>query len=145
LLPFQFLHALDAEDLLALLADGQPQMIALVLSYLPAQRAAEVIDLLTPERQAAVVGRIAAMDQPRVEIVRDVAAALQRRLVGAKRKPRAGLLGVVRMLNSMQPTAERKLLGQLAEADPDLLVEIRRAMFGDDVAACAGWDVVEAA
>ena len=143
--PFQFLHGLDAEDLLALLADEQPQTTALVLSCLPAPRAAELIDLLQPERQAAVVGRIAAMEQPRPEIVGDVAAAIQRRLAGARRKPRVGLLGVVRMLNSMQPAAERTLLGQIAEADPDLLGEIRRAMFGDDVAACAGWDVVEAA
>ena len=46
--PFQFLHGLDADDLLALLADQLPQTIALILSYLPAQRAAEVIDLLAP-------------------------------------------------------------------------------------------------
>ena len=142
---FQFLHGLDAEDLLALLGEHLPQTIALILSYLPAQRAAEVIDLLAPERQAAVVDRIAALEQPDPEIVRDLAAAVQRRLAGARQQPRVGLLGVVRMLNAMRPKAERKLLGQIAQADPDLLGQIRRAMFGDDVAACAGWDVVAAA
>jgi flagellar motor switch protein FliG len=143
--PFQFLHGLGAEDLLALLADQLPQTIAIILSYLPAQRAAEVIDLLAPERQAAVVDRIAALEQPGPEIVRDVAAAVQRRLAGARQQPRVGLIGVVRMLNAMRPKAERKLLGEIAQADPNLLGQIRRAMFGDDVAARAGWDVVEAA
>ena len=43
------------------------------------------------------------------------------------------------MLNAMRPATERKLLGHIAQSDPDLLGEIRRAMFGDDVAACGGW------
>ena len=92
-----------------------------------------------------MVDRIAALEQPDPVIVRDLAAAVQRRLAGARQAPHVGLLGVVRMLNAMQPKAERKLLGQIAQANPDLLGQIRRAMFGDDVAARSGWDVVEAA
>ena len=49
------------------------------------------------------------------------------------------------MLNVMEPAAERRLLGKLAEADPELIREIRRAMFGVDVAAHEGWSVAEAA
>jgi flagellar motor switch protein FliG len=136
---FQFLRGLGGEDLLTILADEQPQTIALVLSHLPAEQAAKAVDALDPERQAAVLGRIAAIDPPSPAIVRDVAAGLHRRLVAAGWKPRTSLSGVVKMLSAMRPAAERKLLGEIGQADPDLLGEIRRVMFGDDVAACGAW------
>ena len=55
------------------------------------------------------------------------------------------MTNVVKMLNVMVPAAERRLLGDLAQADPDLHREIRRAMFGADVAACGEWNVTGAA
>jgi len=48
------------------------------------------------------------------------------------------------MLNVMEPAAERRLLGELAEADPQLVGKIRKALFGVDVAACANWGTVAA-
>ena len=46
-----------------------------------------------------------------------------------------GVTGVVRMLNVMEPAVERRLLAS-GRTDPQLAREIRRAMFGADVAAC---------
>ena len=137
--PFHFLHGLSAADLSAVLGDEQPQTVAFVLAHLPAEQAAAAIDTLEPERQAAVLGRIAALGTPPAEIARDVAAGLQRRLAAAGRKPRHGLHRAVKMLDSMRPADERRLLGAIGRIDPDLLGEIRRVMFGDDVAACAAW------
>ena len=34
------------------------------------------------------------------------------------------------MLNIMEPKTERRLLAELTEADPGLMFNIRRAMFG---------------
>ena len=48
---------------------------------------------------------------------------------------RGGIAGAVAILNSMRPAAERQLLGRLGGTDPDLLGDIRAAMFGTDVAA----------
>jgi flagellar motor switch protein FliG len=144
--PFQCLHDMGVQDLVSLLAEEHPQTVALILSQLPPEQAALAIDAFAPERQAAVLGRIATMDPPNREIVQDVAAGVQCRLSdGGGRKPRAGLAGLVKMLNAMPPAAERTLLGHVAEADPRLLHEIRRAMFGADVAACGEWDLVGAA
>ena len=87
------------------------------------------------------------MSEPSPEVVRDVENGLKRRLSAAIGRPTGnrGVASVVRMLNVMEPAAERRLLGKLAEADPQLVREIRRAMFGVDVAACEEWDVAEAA
>ncbi len=162
---FQLLHGMETEDLLALLADEHPQTVALVLSHLPAQQAAEALAAMPPELQAPLIRRIAAIDEPSAEIIRDVEDAIRRRLNGGKRgqspfvRSRAptegwsravpangdcplfpgtsiGMASVVKMLGAMRPAGERRLLGDLAQADPDLLGDIRRAMFGADVAGC---------
>lgn len=148
--PFEFLHDFAPDELLVLLADEQPQTLALVLSYLPAQLAAAALAEMPPERQTVVVGRIAAMGLPSEEVVRMVAEAVRRRAFGeaAPRTPHSmpsGVAGVVKLLNAMVPAAERRLLGDLAEADPALHGKIRQAMFGADVAACGEWNVSAAA
>jgi flagellar motor switch protein FliG len=145
--PFQFLHHLDHDALLDLIAEEHPQTIALVLSYLPPPQAAAVLSALTPEEQLLIVCRIAAMSEASPEVVQDVEEGLKCRLSSAIGLSAAhrGLGRVVKMLNVMEPATERRLLGDLAEADPQLVREIRREMFGVDVAACDGWDVTEAA
>ena len=135
---FEFLDGLGPDDLLALIGEERPPTIALILSGLPAPQAAEVIAMLPADQQAAVIGRIATMQQPSEEILSDVADGLRQRLTGPVRVPVGrGMARVVKMFGAMPPAAERKLLGDIAEADPDLLWDIRRAMFGEDVAACA--------
>ena len=86
------------------------------------------------------------MDEPRPEIVRDVEKSLLGRLRSVEDRPdgNRGVACVVRMLNAMEPAAERELLGELAEADPELVEQIRRAMFGADVAGCQEPSVAEA-
>ena len=80
-------------------------------------------------------------------MVRDVENALRRRLA-----PRAvgstdnrGVASLVRILNSMSPALERRLLASLSETAPELVQEIRRAMFGVDAAAGEEQDVHSAA
>ena len=135
--PFAFLHGLDAQAVLTLLGDEHPQTIALVLSRLPARLAAETLAALPAEQQASVLSRIAATEQPSGEIVHELAIAIRHRLSGPVRIPISrGLAKVAKMFGAMRPAAERTLLEGIAQADPNLLGKIRRAMFGADVAAC---------
>jgi len=135
--PFQFLHDLSSEALLDLIADEHPQTIALILSCVPPQQAAAVFAELAMEDQIALLCRIATIDAASPEIVRDVENGLKSRLRGAAGGPAGnrGVASVVKILNTMAPTAERSLLGKLAEVEPQLVGEIRRAMFGVDAAA----------
>jgi flagellar motor switch protein FliG len=145
--PFQFLNNVGSDDLLHLIADEHPQTVALILSYLPPRQAAAVLAGLPPEGQLSVVCRIAAMDQPSPEVIRDVEQGLRNRLCTADGQPadNRGVASVVKMLNVMEPKAERRLLGELTEAAPELMREIRRVMFGVDVADCQQQSVAEAA
>jgi flagellar motor switch protein FliG len=145
--PFAFLHDFQTDDLLDLIADEQPQTIAMMLFWLPSRLAGDVLAALPHDRQLGVIRRIAAIRQTRPEIVRDLENALRRRMFGTADRPAEsrGLARAVRILSAMKPATERRLLGELAEADPDLLREVRREMFGDDVAACGDWEMAEAA
>jgi flagellar motor switch protein FliG len=145
-LPFDFLGDLEADELLELLEDEHPRTISLVLCYVPPRTAAEVLARLTSDQQFAVVCRIATMREPGPKILRDVESVLRKRLQGEPIKAPldCGLASAVKILGAMDPVAERQLLGSLAEADPRLLREIRRAMFGPDVAAHADLDPVRA-
>ncbi|MEN6449235.1 MAG: hypothetical protein ABFC96_01980 [Thermoguttaceae bacterium] len=134
---FRFLFTMHPDELAATLADEHPQTIAVVLTHLPADQAGKVLSTLPAELQSSVIRRIAMMEEPSEEILREVEEALRRRLYGS---PIVGLgvgmTSVVKMLGAMRPTAERELLDELADADPDLFGSVRRAMFGSDVAAC---------
>lgn len=135
--PFQFLHDLPSDALLDLIADEHPQTIALILSCVPPQQAAAVFAELAMEDQIALICRIATIDAASPEIVRDVENGLKCRLRGAAGGPAGnrGVASVIKILNTMAPTAERSLLGKLAEVEPQLVGEIRRAMFGVDATA----------
>ena len=145
--PFQFLHDLPSDALLDLMADEHPQAIALVLTYLPPRQAAEVLAELTPEEQLSVICRIATIGEPSPDAVQDVEMGLKRRLSGAGGRPAAerGVASAIKIFNAMAPSAERSLLGKLAEVEPQLVREIRRAMFGVDVAVCDEHDLSGAA
>jgi len=144
--PFEFLHDLDAQSLLTLIGDEHPQTIALLLSRLPARQAAETLAALSPDQQASVISRIATTEQPSREVIGELAAAVQRRLSGPVSIPiQRGLAKVAKMFGAMRPATERKLLAGIAQADPDLLCKIRRAMFGADVVASAEWNASGAA
>jgi flagellar motor switch protein FliG len=145
--PFQFLHGLGAAEILDLIADEQPQTIALILCQLPPRQAAGVLAELTPEGQISITGRIAAMNDTSPETIRDVEQALSRRLYGPTTQSTGNrrLAGVVRILNVMEPASERRLLSMLAKTAPELAHEIRLAMFGPDVGRREGWQTADAA
>ncbi len=101
---------------------------------------------MPPELQVQLIGRIATIDVPDEEIIRDVEAAIERRLNGEKggcspfeqasADSPPGMTSLVKMLGAMRPADQRRLLGEIAQADVELLGGIRRAMFGADVAGC---------
>ena len=79
-LPFGFLHKADSQNILTILIDEHPQTIAMVLSYLPPTLAAGVLGGLNPQRQLAVIERIAEMSQTSPEAIEEVERALSNRM-----------------------------------------------------------------
>ena len=100
--PFQFLHETEDEQLVHLLAEEQPQIVALVMSHLPPERAAYVIDRIPPQQQVEVVRRLAALENTDAETLREIEQVLEARmsrLIDCERRRSAGPQSVARILS----------------------------------------------
>ena len=144
-LPFQFLRHVDSQNVLTYVIDEHPQTIALIMSHLPAGFGAEILAGLPPERQIAVVRRMATMSQTNPEIIREVEQGLENRMsnvVGHSFQNAGGVESVASMLNVSDRATERSILDHLAENDAELVDEIRRLMFVfEDIARFTAKDV----
>jgi len=131
-LPFGFLQKVDHQNLLTFIMDEHPQTIALILSHLQPQQAAEIIKGLPADRQLSVIRRVATMGQTSPEIIKEVERGLEHRMssvVSQQFEKAGGVPNVANMLNVIDRATERSLLENLGREDPDLVEEIRRLMF----------------
>lgn len=143
--PFGFLKKVDAQNLLTFIIDEHPQTIALVLTHLPAARAAEILKGLPPDRQLSVISRIATMGQTNPEIINEVERGLEHRMssvMSQQFENAGGVSSVAEILNVCDRSTERSLLENLGQEDPQLVEEIRRLMFVfDDIGKFADKEV----
>jgi flagellar motor switch protein FliG len=144
-LPFGFLKRVDPENLLTFIIDEHPQTIALILSHLPPKYGAEIIQHLPADRQLAVIRRVAHMGQTSPEVIHEVERGLESRMASVMSQSyekAGGVESVAEMLNVTGRATERALLENLAQEDPDLVVEIRRLMFVfEDISKLSDKDV----
>jgi flagellar motor switch protein FliG len=143
--PFGFLRHVDSQNLLTYLNDEHPQTIALIMSHLPSNIAAEILAGLPESRRLAVVRRVATMGRTNPEIIREVEKGLERRMssVMSQSFERAGgVEAVAEMLNVADRATERAIMDSLGQEDPELVDEIRRLMFVfEDIARFSDKDI----
>lgn len=133
--PFQFLKKADPGQIVTFIQDEHPQTIALILAHLPSGTAATVLSALPNEIQAEVVLRIATMERTPPEVVREVERVLERKMAAVFTQGftfAGGVKECAEILNSIDRAAEKSIMAQLEEADPELADEISRLMFTFD-------------
>jgi flagellar motor switch protein FliG len=140
--PLSFLHRVDPQQIASFIGDEHPQMIALVLSHLPPDAAAQVIASLDESMRTDVARRIATMDRISPDVVQEVARFLEQKLAAVLRagatggNEMGGLSSIVAILNQTERASEQQILGELEKSDPELAEKIRNEMFVfDDVVA----------
>jgi flagellar motor switch protein FliG len=132
-LPFQFLHRADPRQLLSFISGEHPQVIAVVLAHLPSDKATMVLSGLDPERQADVAHRIAVMDRTSPETLKELEAALERKM-GSVLQPMdvskvGGLDPLIQIINRSDRATERLIVEGLQARDPELAEEVKSRMF----------------
>lgn len=114
---FEFLHHAASGDLARGLRHEHPQLIAIVVAYLSAEKSAELLGYLPSELREEVLNRLAELDDADAEVIAELEQSLQRMFAGAKRQQRRSgprhdhlqaILGHLR-LNSPGVVAERPL------------------------------------
>ena len=130
--PFEFVRKTDAAQLLNFIQDEHPQTIALILSYLPATQASQIISALAPDRQADVAKRIAVMDRTSPDVIKEVEKVLESKLSSLVNQDYTivgGVDQVVEILNSVDRGTEKHIMETLEIEEPELADEIRKKMF----------------
>lgn len=131
-LPFSFLKKIDPQNILTFISDEHPQTIALILTYLPPAYGAEILAGLQPDRQLAVIRRIANMGQTSPEVIRSVEKGLEFRMANLMSQSfdkTGGVGSIAEILNITDRNTERTIMDQLSRESPELVEEIRRLMF----------------
>ncbi|NYG57034.1 flagellar motor switch protein FliG [Nocardioides perillae] len=132
-MPFQFLHRADPAQLRSFIVDEHPQVIALVLAHMTADKAALLLSGLAPAQQAQVAHRIAVMDRTSPETVRAVEATLERKLSSMLQPQEMSRVGgldpLVNIINRADRSTERQIVEGLEALDSQLADEVRSRMF----------------
>lgn len=130
--PFDAIRKTDPSQLLNFIQGEHPQTIAMILAYLQADHASQILSALPQEIQADVTRRIALMDRTSPDIIKDVEAILEQKLssiVTNEYASTGGIDSIVNILNTVDRGTEKNILDELDEEDPDLAAEIRQRMF----------------
>jgi len=136
---FEMLRNANPQEVAALLQDEMPQTIALVLSYLEAKVAADILTNMPKELQIEVTLRLAMMDRVSPQVVqvveRNLKNKLSRVISEADFRATGGVSFLVKMLNQVDRGVQKTIFEALETTNPKLVEEIRANMFTfDDLA-----------
>ena len=130
--PFAIARKADANQLLNVLSYEHPQTIALILCYLQADKAAQVLAELPENVQSEVALRIATMNNTSPMVIKEIEKVLDSKLSSIVRTEMTALGGVetlVDILNQVDRTTEKNITEGLEREDEELADKIKSSMF----------------
>lgn len=131
IIPFEELIDVPADNLVNIIVGEHPQTISLILTHLPQEKAAAILNLLPETIKADVALRILTIGKVQDDLVRDLDEALKKDLgkVGIATKEFDGVETLANILNEVDGQTEEYLMSQIEEEDSDLAEAIRQKMF----------------
>ena len=131
--PFNFMRKMDPSQIISFIKDEHPQIIAVVLAYLPADLASNVLASMQEEVQGTVAERIGMMGRVNPDAVRLVESILQRKmsnvLVATESSYIGGIDPLISIIQRSDRQTEKILLEAIEERDPKLAETIRANLF----------------
>lgn len=133
---FEMLRNANPQEVATLLQEEMPQTIALVLSYLEAKVAADILTSMPKELQIEVTLRLAAMDRVSPQVIQVVERSLKNKLSSVISevdfRATGGVSFLVKMLNQVDRGVQKTIFEALEGTNPKLVEEIRANMFTFD-------------
>jgi flagellar motor switch protein FliG len=123
---------MDPRGIAELIRLEHPQIIAIVLSFLEADQAAQVLSQFAERVRTDVVMRIATLDGIQPAALKELDEILEKQFSGAT-NVKSSILGGVKtaaeILNLLDGAVESKVMEEILEADNDLGQELQDNMF----------------
>ena len=129
--PFRDLAYVPTDKLFNMIKGEHPQTIALILSYLPHEKSAEILNLLPEGDKADIALRIVTIGQVQDELIREVDEALKNDIskIGTATRKFDGVEILASILNEVGGDAEEGILSHIEKENSDLADRIRQKMF----------------
>lgn len=130
--PFAIARKADAHQLMNVISNEHPQTIALILCYLQADKAGQILSALPEDIQSEVAYRIASMNNTSPLVIKEIEKVLDSKLYSVVKSDMTVLGGVstlVDILNQVDRTTEKNITESLEREDPELAEKIKESMF----------------
>lgn len=131
--PFNFLSKGDPKAMISLMQNERPQVIALILSYLDAELAANVMMNLPDDKRLDTISVMAKMDRVSPEAISLVESEMKRKfdtiITSEDNMNIGGLDYAADVMNHIDRSTEKRIFDDMEKVDPDLASEIRDRMF----------------
>lgn len=127
--PFESVSQADAGRIAEMLRDEQPQTIALVLTGLPKDKAAEVLANFDERTQVHIAVCLCDMGEVSPEVLAAVEEVLHTKLASAASETPSGIRTLVDMLNNADSATGHSILDALRKDDPLFAEQVRAGMF----------------
>lgn len=129
--PFADLAYLPAQNIVNIFSGEHPQTVALVVSHLPGDKAAEVLCLFPEELKTDIAYRIVQIGEVQDDLIRDLDEVLKGEVSGLGTVSRKfdGLETLANILNEVDRSTEESILSHLEKEDEDTAELIRQKMF----------------
>ena len=129
--PFSDLDYISAENLVDIIQGEHPQTIALVLSYLPNEKAAKVLKLFSDELKVDIALRIVKIGQIDIDVVNELDNVIKNEIskTGGSTEEFDGIEILANILNSVDGNTEEAVLSHIEEDDDSLAEMVRQKMF----------------
>ncbi|MGR8921690.1 MAG: flagellar motor switch protein FliG [Gammaproteobacteria bacterium] len=123
---------MDPRAVADLIQFEHPQIIAIVLSYLDSDQAAEVLGLMPEGMRSELVMRIATMDGVQPTAMQELNDMLEQQVRSGRSTQQSSLGGINRaadLLNLVERSTEAQISEEIAESNPELAETLQDMMF----------------
>ncbi|MGD8568112.1 MAG: flagellar motor switch protein FliG [Gammaproteobacteria bacterium] len=123
---------MDARSISELLRFEHPQIIAIVLSYLDHDQAADVIAMFPDHLRSDIVMRVASIDSIQPEALQELNDIMEQQFAGSSNVKMSSIGGVksaALILNHMESEMENEIIDNIREINPEVGQSIQELMF----------------
>ena len=131
----EILRWMDPRAITDMISGEHPQVIAIILSVLEYDIAADVLNFLPAENRAEILQRIASLESVQPSAMEELERIMKQQFSNnssAKSSSFGGVKTAAKIMNFVKVDLESKIMGDLSAIDEDIMLKIQDSMFTFD-------------
>jgi flagellar motor switch protein FliG len=123
---------MDARSIAEMIRSEHPQVVAIILSVLEYDVAADVLNFLPPDARPEIMQRVASLETVQPSAMEELESIMKKQFStssSAKSSSFGGIKAAAKIMNFVKVDLESQIMVQLTRLDPDLTQKIQDNMF----------------